>query len=96
MNEPATSISPRVALVTGGAKGIGAGIATRLARDGWRVVVADRDASGPLHRADATWSVMSAMSRRSPSWRGVGSRRAAPGRADLQCRLHDPQADREH
>ncbi|MBS0642100.1 MAG: SDR family oxidoreductase [Proteobacteria bacterium] len=33
----------KVALVTGGARGIGAGIAARLARDGWRVVVADRD-----------------------------------------------------
>jgi NAD(P)-dependent dehydrogenase (short-subunit alcohol dehydrogenase family) len=38
--------SSRVALVTGGAKGIGAGIAARLARDGWRVVVADRDPAG--------------------------------------------------
>jgi NAD(P)-dependent dehydrogenase (short-subunit alcohol dehydrogenase family) len=37
---------PRVALVTGGAKGIGAGIASRLGRDGWRVVVADRDPAG--------------------------------------------------
>ena len=35
-----------VALVTGGAHGIGAAIAARLARDGWRVVVADRDAAG--------------------------------------------------
>ena len=35
-----------VALVTGGAHGIGAAIAARLARDGWSVVVADRDASG--------------------------------------------------
>ncbi len=34
----------KVALVTGGAKGIGLGIARRLARDGWRVVVADREA----------------------------------------------------
>lgn len=37
---------PRVALVSGGAKGIGAGIAARLAGDGWRVVVADRDPAG--------------------------------------------------
>jgi NAD(P)-dependent dehydrogenase (short-subunit alcohol dehydrogenase family) len=35
-----------VALVTGGAHGIGAAIAARLAREGWGVVVADRDASG--------------------------------------------------
>jgi len=36
----------RVALVSGGANGIGAGIAARLARDGWRVIVADRDPAG--------------------------------------------------
>ena len=36
----------RVALISGGAKGIGAGIAARLARDGWRVVVADREPGG--------------------------------------------------
>jgi NAD(P)-dependent dehydrogenase (short-subunit alcohol dehydrogenase family) len=35
-----------VALVTGGAHGIGAAIAARLASDGWCVVVADRDAAG--------------------------------------------------
>jgi NAD(P)-dependent dehydrogenase (short-subunit alcohol dehydrogenase family) len=35
-----------VALVTGGAHGIGAAIATRLARDGARVVVADVDRTG--------------------------------------------------
>jgi NAD(P)-dependent dehydrogenase (short-subunit alcohol dehydrogenase family) len=38
--------TPRVALVTGGAKGIGAGIAARLSADGWRVVVADREPDG--------------------------------------------------
>jgi NAD(P)-dependent dehydrogenase (short-subunit alcohol dehydrogenase family) len=42
MNEQPT----RVALVSGGAKGIGAAIAARLSRDGWRVVVADRAPSG--------------------------------------------------
>ena len=35
-----------VALGTGGAHGIGAAIAARLARNGWRVVVADLDPSG--------------------------------------------------
>ena len=35
-----------VALVTGGARGIGASIVQRLVRDGWRVVVADRDPGG--------------------------------------------------
>jgi len=35
-------------LISGGARGIGAAIAARFARDGWRVVVADRDpAAGP-------------------------------------------------
>jgi len=33
----------RVALVTGGAQGIGKGIATTLLRDGWRVQIADID-----------------------------------------------------
>jgi NAD(P)-dependent dehydrogenase (short-subunit alcohol dehydrogenase family) len=35
-----------VALISGGARGIGAAIAARLARDGWAVVVADRDIPG--------------------------------------------------
>ena len=41
-----TNDAARVALVTGGARGIGAAIAARLARDGSRVIVADRDAAG--------------------------------------------------
>ena len=41
----------RVALVTGGANGIGRSVAARLARDGWRVVVADRQEARPVHPA---------------------------------------------
>jgi NAD(P)-dependent dehydrogenase (short-subunit alcohol dehydrogenase family) len=36
----------KIALVTGGAHGIGAAIAARLTRDGWQVVVADLDPNG--------------------------------------------------
>jgi NAD(P)-dependent dehydrogenase (short-subunit alcohol dehydrogenase family) len=36
----------RVALISGGAKGIGAAIGARLSRDGWRVVIADREPVG--------------------------------------------------
>lgn len=41
----------RVALVTGGARGIGRAVAARLARDGWAVVIADREAARPGHAA---------------------------------------------
>lgn len=44
-------MTARVALVTGGARGIGAAVAARFAADGWRVVIADRDAAEPAHPA---------------------------------------------
>src|SRR5689334_9527543 len=44
-------MAEKVALVTGGARGIGAAVAARFAADGWRVVIADRDLARPAHPA---------------------------------------------
>ena len=43
MNEMKRNMQDQVAIVTGGARGIGRGIAARLATDGCRVVIWDRD-----------------------------------------------------
>jgi NAD(P)-dependent dehydrogenase (short-subunit alcohol dehydrogenase family) len=50
---PPKPLAGRVALVTGGASGIGKAIATRLAAEGAAVVVADRDTDGAAVVADS-------------------------------------------
>lgn len=41
-----SKLEPRVVAITGGAQGLGRGLALALARDGWRVAISDIDASG--------------------------------------------------
>src|SRR4051812_45317329 len=52
MTPPTASPSP-VAIVTGGASGLGAAVVDRLARDGWMVVIADIDEPAARHLAEA-------------------------------------------
>ena len=86
---------PRVALVTGGAKGIGAGIAARLSGDGWRVVVADREPGG-MAPPGGRYAVCDVGDEAAVSAliRSIAATRTAAGCAGLQRRVHDPQADR--
>jgi NAD(P)-dependent dehydrogenase (short-subunit alcohol dehydrogenase family) len=74
----------RIALVTGGARGIGRGVVERLRRDGWTVSFADRLA------ADDPGLIAADLSRPEDCRRvveEVGSRQPDPGR------WHDPQDD---
>ena len=80
-------MASRVALVTGGARGIGAAISARLAQDGWRVVVADRDAAGTAPPAGAMSSVMSPTKPRSRRCSRTWRQRRPARRAGLQRRI---------
>ena len=56
MAENSPSAQPRTAIVTGAARGIGAGVAQRLASDGFRVAVIDLDESACSTTVDAITS----------------------------------------
>ena len=56
MTENPPSAQPRTAIVTGAARGIGAGVAQRLASDGFRVAVIDLDESACATTVDAITS----------------------------------------
>jgi meso-butanediol dehydrogenase/(S,S)-butanediol dehydrogenase/diacetyl reductase len=79
----------RTALVTGGARGIGRGIALRLARDGFDVAVADL----PEMRAEseATTEVIRAEGRRSAA---IDVDVSDPGRVDDMIAATVKQLDR--
>ena len=70
-------MADKVALVTGGARGIGAAVAARFAADGWRVVIADRDAAAPAHRGPLRAGRCGGRSRgRAALVAGIAARRA--------------------
>jgi NAD(P)-dependent dehydrogenase (short-subunit alcohol dehydrogenase family) len=69
----------RVALVTGGARGIGRAVTARLAREGWAVVVADR---APAEPSPAARQVAADVSDEAAVAALIGGIRAREGRLD--------------
>ncbi len=72
----------RVAIVTGGVSGIGAGIAARLAQDGARVSLWDRDAAG-LARANAPHKLPVDVTDADAVQRAADATARALGRIDI-------------
>jgi len=64
MSEAGTTGAPRVAIVTGAARGIGAATAVRLAQDGFAVAVLDLEESAAKGTVEA---IEAAVAARSPS-----------------------------
>ena len=71
-----------MAIVTGGASGIGAGIAARLAAEGARVSLWDRDAAA-LAKADAPHQVTLDVTDAEAVQRAADETAAAFGRIDI-------------
>lgn len=87
--------SSRVALVTGGAHGIGAALVARLAHDGCRVVIADRER--PQHPPAGTRAVLCDVADEASVSRLIDGVRSGEGRLDvLVCNagisMHKPLA----
>jgi len=90
VSEPAKALAGRVALVTGGSRGIGLAVARLLAEDGASVVVSGRD-SGRLEAAakeletlgGAALAVVADAAKREDADRLVGAARERFGRIDV-------------